>query len=103
MAEKEMQEESILHLPVPQAAVNVILDATRKEDVYLVVKLGGNEDKTVMYVAASKENPDQILREMKSVVNSPKGSIFTAIKELAKLFARYFGSRVRGDNDPVAE
>lgn len=103
MAEKELQEESILHLPVPQAVVNVILEEARKEDVYLVVKLGGNEDKTVMYVAASKENPDKVLREMKSAVNHPKGSIFASMQELAKLFAKYFGTRVRGDNDPVAE
>lgn len=39
MAEKETQE-SILHLPIPQEAVNVIVEPDRTEDVYLVVKLG---------------------------------------------------------------
>ena len=68
MAEKETQE-SILHLPIPQEAVNVIVEPDRTEDVYLVVKLGGDNKRTVTYVAAAKENPDEVLRQMKSVLN----------------------------------
>lgn len=102
MAEKETQE-SILHLPIPQEAVNVIVEPDRTEDVYLVVKLGGDNKRTVTYVAAAKENPDEVLRQMKSVLNKPKGSIFAAIQQLGKLFEKYFGARVRGENDEVAE
>ena len=40
MTEKETQE-SILHLPIPQETVNVILEPNRQQDVYLVVKLAG--------------------------------------------------------------
>lgn len=101
MAEKETQE-SILHLPIPQEAVNVIVEPDRTEDVYLVVKLGG-ENRAVTYVAAAKENPDEVLRQMKSVLNKPKGSIFAAIQQLGKLFEKYFGTRVRGENDTVAD
>lgn len=101
MAEKETQE-SILHLPIPQEAVNVIVEPDRTEDVYLVVKLGG-ENRAVTYVAAAKENPDEVLRQMKSVLNKPKGSIFAAIQQLGKLFEKYFGTRVRGENDDVAD
>lgn len=95
MAEKETGE-SILHLPIPQEAVNVIVEPDRTEDVYLVVKLGGDNKRTVTYVAAAKENPDEVLRQMKSVLNKPKGSIFAAIQQLGKLFEKYFGTRVRG-------
>lgn len=102
MAEKETQE-SILHLPIPQEAVNVIVEPDRTEDVYLVVKLGGDNKRTVTYVAAAKENPDEVLRQMKSTLNKPKGSIFAAIQQLGKLFEKYFGTRVRSGNDPVAE
>lgn len=103
MAEKETGE-SILHLPIPQEAVNVILEPNRQQDVYLVVKLGGGDNKrTVTYVAAAKENPDEVLRQMKSVLNKPKGSIFAAIQQLGKLFEKYFGTRVRGENDTVAD
>lgn len=102
MAEKETQE-SILHLPIPQEAVNVIVEPDRTEDVYLVVKLGGDNKRTVTYVAAAKENPDEVLRQMKSVLNKPKGSIFAAIQQLGKLFEKYFGARVRGENDTVAD
>lgn len=102
MAEKETQE-SILHLPIPQEAVNVIVEPDRTEDVYLVVKLGGDNKRTVAYVAAAKENPDEVLRQMKSVLNKPKGSIFAAIQQLGKLFEKYFGTRVRGENDEVAD
>lgn len=101
MAEKETQE-SILHLPIPQEAVNVIVEPDRTEDVYLVVKLGG-ENRAVTYVAAAKENPDEVLRQMKSVLNKPKGSIFAVIQQLGKLFEKYFGTRVRGENDTVAD
>lgn len=101
MAEKET--ESILHLPIPQEAVNVILEPSRKEDVYLVVKLGSGDNRAITYVAAAKENPDEVLRQMKSVLNKPKGSIFAAIQQLGKLFEKYFGARVRSENDPVAE
>ena len=102
MAEKETQE-SILHLPIPQEAVNVIVEPDRTEDVYLVVKLGGDNKRTVTYVAAAKENPDEVLRQMKSTLNKPKGSIFAAIQQLGKLFEKYFGTRVRGKNDGVAD
>ena len=102
MTEKETQE-SILHLPIPQEAVNVIVEPDRTEDVYLVVKLGGDNKRTVTYVAAAKENPDEVLRQMKSTLNKPKGSIFAAIQQLGKLFEKYFGARVRSENDPVAE
>lgn len=102
MAEKETVE-SILHLPIPQEAVNVIVEPDRTEDVYLVVKLGGDNKRTVTYVAAAKENPDEVLRQMKSVLNKPKGSIFAAIQQLGKLFEKYFGTRVRGENDDVAD
>lgn len=102
MAEKETQE-SILHLPIPQEAVNVIVEPDRTEDVYLVVKLGGDNKRTVTYVATAKENPDEVLRQMKSVLNKPKGSIFAAIQQLGKLFEKYFGTRVRGENDTVAD
>lgn len=102
MAEKETGE-SILHLPIPQEAVNVIVEPDRTEDVYLVVKLGGDNKRTVTYVAAAKENPDEVLRQMKSVLNKPKGSIFAAIQQLGKLFEKYFGARVRGENDTVAD
>ena len=102
MAEKETGE-SILHLPIPQEAVNVIVEPDRTEDVYLVVKLGGDNKRTVTYVAAAKENPDEVLRQMKSVLNKPKGSIFAAIQQLGKLFEKYFGARVRGENDGVAD
>lgn len=102
MTEKETQE-SILRLPIPQEAVNVIVEPDRTEDVYLVVKLGGDNKRTVTYVAAAKENPDEVLRQMKSVLNKPKGSIFAAIQQLGKLFEKYFGTRVRGGNDTVAD
>lgn len=102
MAEKETRG-SILHLPIPQEAVNVIVEPDRTEDVYLVVKLGGDNKRTVTYVAAAKENPDEVLRQMKSVLNKPKGSIFAAIQQLGKLFEKYFGTRVRGENDDVAD
>ncbi len=102
MAEKETQE-SILHLPIPQETVNVIVEPDRTEDVYLVVKLGGDNKRTVTYVAAAKENPDEVLRQMKSTLNKPKGSIFAAIQQLGKLFEKYFGTRVRGENDDVAD
>lgn len=102
MAEKETHE-SILHLPIPQEAVNVIVEPDRTEDVYLVVKLGGDNKRTVTYVATAKENPDEVLRQMKSVLNKPKGSIFAAIQQLGKLFEKYFGTRVRGENDDVAD
>lgn len=102
MTEKETQE-SILHLPIPQEAVNVIVEPDRTEDVYLVVKLGDDNKRTVTYVAAAKENPDEVLRQMKSVLNKPKGSIFAAIQQLGKLFEKYFGTRVRGENDDVAD
>lgn len=102
MAEKETQE-SILHLPIPQEAVNVIVEPDRTEDVYLVVKLGGDNKRTVTYVAAAKENPDEVLRQMKSTLNKPKGSIFAAIQQLGKLFEKYFGTRVRWENDTVAD
>lgn len=102
MAEKETQE-SILHLPIPQEAVNVIVEPDRTEDVYLVVKLGGDNKRTVTYVAAAKENPDEVLRQMKSTLNKPKGSIFAAVQQLGKLFEKYFGTRVRGGNDTVAD
>lgn len=102
MAEKETGER-ILHLPIPQEAVNVIVEPDRTEDVYLVVKLGGDNKRTVKYVAAAKENPDEVLRQMKSVLNKPKGSIFAAIQQLSKLFEKYFGTRVRGENDDVAD
>ena len=95
MTEKETQE-SILHLPIPQEAVNVIVEPDRTEDVYLVVKLGGDNKRTVTYVAVAKENPDEVLRQMKSVLNKPKGSIFAAVQQLGKLFEKYFGTRVRG-------
>lgn len=101
MTEKETQE-SILHLPIPQEAVNVILEPNRQQDVYLVVKLGGG-NRAVTYVAAAKENPDEVLRQMKSTLNKPKGSIFAAIQQLGKLFEKYFGTRVRGENDGVAD
>ena len=55
------------------------------------------------YVAAAKENPDEVLRQMKSTLNKPKGSIFAAIQQLGKLFEKYFGTRVRGENDDVAD
>lgn len=102
MAEKETGE-SILHFPIPQEAVNVIVEPNRTEDVYLVVKLGGDNKRTVTYVAAAKENPDEVLRQMKSVLNKPKGSIFAAIQQLGKLFEKYFGTRVRCENDDVAD
>lgn len=102
MTEKETQE-SILYLPIPQEAVNVILEPNRQQDVYLVVKLGGGENRAVTYVAAAKENPDEVLRQMKSTLNKPKGSIFAAIQQLGKLFEKYFGTRVRGENDDVAD
>ena len=102
MAEKETGE-GILHLPIPQEAVNVIVEPDRTEDVYLVVKLGGDNKRTVTYVAAAKENPDEVLRQMKSTLNKPKGSIFAAIQQLGKLFEKYFGTRVRGENDDVAD
>lgn len=92
-----------MHLPIPQEAVNVIVEPDRTEDVYLVVKLGGDNKRTVTYVAAAKENPDEVLRQMKSVLNKPKGSIFAAIQQLGKLFEKYFGARVRGENDTVAD
>ena len=102
MTEKETQE-SILHLPIPQEAVNVIVEPDRTEDVYLVVKLGGDNKRTVTYVAAAKENPDEVLRQMKSTLNKPKGSIFAAVQQLGKLFEKYFRTRVRGENDGVAD
>ena len=102
MTEKETQE-SILHLPIPQEAVNVIVEPDRTEDVYLVVKLGGDNKRTVTYVATAKENPDEVLRQMKSTLNKPKGSIFAAVQQLGKLFEKYFGTRVRGENDGVAD
>ena len=40
---------------------------------------------------------------MKSTLNKPKGSIFAAIQQLGKLFEKYFGTRVRGENDGVAD
>lgn len=101
MTEKET--ESILHFPIPQEAVNVILEPNRQQDVYLVIKLGVGENRTVTYVAAAKENPDEVLRQMKSTLNKPKGSIFAAIQQLGKLFEKYFGTRVRGENDGVAD
>lgn len=98
----EQKAESILHLPIPEEAVRVILDQKREDDVYLVIKLGGVKNQTVTYVAAAKENPDAILRNMKSVTNKPDGSLFAAVQKLGKLFDRYFGGRVRTEDDPVA-
>lgn len=104
MAEKKTEgKDSILHLPIPKEAVDLITDVNRTKDVYLVIKLGGGEDHSVWYVSASTQNPDQILREMKSVTNKPQGSIFGAMTKLAKLFEKYFGGRVRADNDAVAD
>ena len=38
-----------------------------------------------------------------SILHKPKGSIFAAIQQLGKLFEKYFGTRVRGENDDVAD